>query len=106
MHGVIGKAFGPIMALWFLVMVVSASGVSLHHPSVLAAINPVHGLRYCSRTDTPSSRRFLRATGAEGLSTTWAISDRVPRLAWSGIVFPSLVLNYAGLAKFRRRADF
>ena len=42
----IGKAFGPIITLWFLVMAVLGIWGIVHHPSVLAAVNPVHGLRY------------------------------------------------------------
>jgi KUP system potassium uptake protein len=42
----IGKAFGPIMALWFLtIALLGIWGIS-QHSSVLVAINPRHGLSY------------------------------------------------------------
>ena len=42
----IGKAFGPIMALWFLtIALLGIWGIS-RHPSVLVAIDPRHGLSY------------------------------------------------------------
>lgn len=42
----IGKAFGPVMAFWFLTIgILGARGV-IQHPSVLAAINPIYGLSF------------------------------------------------------------
>ena len=99
----IGKAFGPIMALWFLVMAVLGIWGIVHHPSVLAAVNPVHGLRYLFSNGYASflvlGGVFLCVTGAEALYADMGhFGSRPIRLAWSGIVFPSLVLNYAGQA--------
>ena len=101
----IGKAFGPIMALWFLVMAVLGIWGIAHHPSVLAAINPIHGLRYLFSNGYASflvlGGVFLCVTGAEALYADMGhFGSRPIRLAWSGIVFPSLVLNYAGQAAF------
>src|ERR1700675_2688462 len=42
----IGKAFGPIMCLWFLAIAVLGIAGIAHHPAVLAALNPLYGLRY------------------------------------------------------------
>jgi len=99
----IGKAFGPIMALWFLVMAVLGIWGIVHHPSVLAAVNPVPGLRYLFSNGYASflvlGGVFLCVTGAEALYADMGhFGSRPIRLAWSGIVFPSLVLNYAGQA--------
>src|SRR5467141_2619698 len=42
----IGRAFGPIMALWFItIAVLGLWGIS-RRPSVLVAIDPRHGLSY------------------------------------------------------------
>src|SRR5258708_5544803 len=42
----IGRAFGPIMALWFLTIAVLGIAAIARHPSVLAAIDPRYGLHY------------------------------------------------------------
>ena len=99
----IGSAFGPIMALWFLVMaVLGISGIA-QHPSVLLAIDPRAGLAYLWGGGLTSflvlGGVFLCVTGAEALYADMGHFGAKPiRLAWSALVFPSLVLNYAGQA--------
>src|ERR1700736_4983845 len=99
----IGKAFGPIMGLWFL----SIAGLGIlgivRHPAIVAAFNPVIGLRYLFSHGYASflvlGGVFLCVTGAEALYADMGHFGRRPiRLAWSVIVFPSLLLNYAGQA--------
>jgi KUP system potassium uptake protein len=97
----IGKAFGPIMALWFLSIAVLGLWGVMRHPAVLAALNPLYGLRYLLSNGYASflvlGGVFLCVTGAEALYADMGHFGRRPiRLAWSGIVFPSLILNYAG----------
>jgi KUP system potassium uptake protein len=42
----VGKAFGPIMLIWFATMAMLGGIVRiLRHPQVLGALNPIHGLR-------------------------------------------------------------
>jgi KUP system potassium uptake protein len=97
----IGKAFGPVMALWFLaIALVGLWGVA-RHPAVFAAINPLYGLRYLFSHGLVSflvlGGVFLCVTGAEALYADMGhFGPRPIRLAWSAIVLPSLVLNYAG----------
>ncbi len=45
----IGKAFGPVMAVWFLTLAVMGVAGLLHHPSVLAAINPLYAVSFLPR---------------------------------------------------------
>jgi len=99
----IGSAFGPIMALWFAVL----GGLGLwgiaHHPAVLLAINPLAGLAYLRSGGLTGflvlGGVFLCVTGAEALYADMGhFGARPIRLAWSALVFPSLVLNYAGQA--------
>jgi KUP system potassium uptake protein len=97
----IGKAFGPIMALWFLSIAVLGLWGVMQHPAVLAALNPLYGLCYLLSNGYASflvlGGVFLCVTGAEALYADMGHFGRRPiRLAWSGIVFPSLILNYAG----------
>ena len=97
----IGRAFGPIMALWFVL--IGALGVwgIAQHPAVLWAIDPRHGIRYLFSGGATSflvlGGVFLCVTGAEALYADMGhFGPRPIRLTWSFLVFPSLVLNYAG----------
>jgi KUP system potassium uptake protein len=97
----IGKAFGPIMGLWFLSIAVLGLWGIVRHPAVFAALNPLIGLRYLFSNGYASflvlGGVFLCVTGAEALYADMGhFGARPIRLAWSGVVFPSLILNYAG----------
>ena len=99
----IGKAFGPIMGFWFLA--IAALGVCgiVRHPAVLAALNPLYGFRFLFSNGFTSflilGGVFLCVTGAEALYADMGhFGPRPIRFAWSAIVLPSLVLNYAGQA--------
>ena len=99
----IGRAFGPIMALWFTVMAMLGLWGIIQHPTVLFAINPRYGLAYLLAGGQTAflvlGGVFLCVTGAEALYADMGhFGARPIRLAWSAIVFPSLVLNYAGQA--------
>ena len=99
----IAKAFGPIMALWFAtIALLGIWGIS-QNPSVLLAIDPRHGLSCLISGGTRGflvlGGVFLCVTGAEALYADMGHFGAGPiRLAWSAVVFPSLVLNYAGQA--------
>jgi KUP system potassium uptake protein len=99
----LGRAFGPIMALWFAtIAVLGIWGIS-RYPSVLLAIDPRHGLSYLLAGGGTGflvlGGVFLCVTGAEALYADMGHFGAGPiRLAWSVVVFPSLVLNYAGQA--------
>jgi KUP system potassium uptake protein len=97
----IGRAFGPIMGLWFLAMAVMGIAGIARHPAVLAALNPLYGLRYLVSNGVASflilGGVFLCVTGAEALYADMGhFGPRPIRLTWSFIVLPSLFLNYAG----------
>src|ERR1700726_5325532 len=99
----IGHWFAPVMLVWFLAM--AAMGISgiVQHPSVFAALNPAYGLSYLFSHGATGflvlGAVFLCVTGAEALYADMGHFGRGPiRLAWFAIVFPSLILNYAGQA--------
>ena len=99
----IGTAFGPIMALWFLVMAVLGLWGIAQHPTVLLAIDPRAGFTYLHTGGLTGflvlGGVFLCVTGAEALYADMGHFGAKPiRLAWSALVFPSLILNYAGQA--------
>ena len=99
----IGHFFGPIMLIWFVAM--AAMGISgiVQHPTVFAALNPVYGLHYLFSHGMTGflvlGAVFLCVTGAEALYADMGhFGSRPIKLAWFAIVFPSLILNYAGQA--------
>jgi KUP system potassium uptake protein len=97
----IGRAFGPIMLVWFVTIALLGIWGIVQHPSVLLAINPTHGLSYLFSHGMTGflvlGGVFLCVTGAEALYADMGhFGARPIRLAWSVLVFPSLVLNYAG----------
>jgi KUP system potassium uptake protein len=97
----IGKAFGPVMLLWFLVLAGLGIAGILRHPAVLAALDPRCGIRYLLSGSAGGflvlGGVFLCVTGAEALYADMGHFGKRPiRRAWYGLVFPSLVLNYAG----------
>src|SRR3984893_18669566 len=97
----IGKAFGPIMALWFVVIGTLGVWGIAQHPAVLWALDPRHGIEYLFSGGATSflvlGGGFLCVTGAEALYADMGHFGATPiRLAWSALVFPCLVLNYAG----------
>lgn len=99
----IGGLFGPIMALWFVVIAALGIWGIVQHPSVLVAIDPRRGLAYLFSGGATGflvlGGVFLCVTGAEALYADMGhFGARPIRLAWSVLVFPSLVLNYAGQA--------
>ena len=99
----IGNAFGPIMALWFLVLAMLGLWGIVQHPTVLFAIDPRAGFAYLLTGGQTGFLAlggvFLCVTGAEALYADMGhFGARPIRLAWSALVFPSLVLNYAGQA--------
>jgi KUP system potassium uptake protein len=97
----IGKAFGPVMSVWFLAIAVMGIAGIAHHPAVFAALNPLYGMHFLLSNGFVSFLTlggvFLCVTGAEALYADMGhFGPRPIRLTWSFIVLPSLVLNYAG----------
>jgi len=99
----IGQAFGPIMFVWFVAMALMGISGIVQHPGVLAALNPQYGLAFLFSHGVSGflvlGGVFLCVTGAEALYADMGHFGRVPiQLSWFAIVFPSLILNYAGQA--------
>ena len=99
----IGRALGPLMLAWCLAMAaLGVYGVALH-PAVIAALNPYYGVRFLVSGGAAGffilGGVFLCVTGAEALYADMGHFGPKPiRVAWLALVFPSLVLNYAGQA--------
>lgn len=97
----VGRAFGPVMLLWFITMgLLGLVGVA-HHVSVLTSLDPRYGIKLLFGHGlvgfTLLGGVFLALTGGEALYADMGHLGRAPiRMAWYGIVLPALVLNYAG----------
>lgn len=97
----IGHWFGPIMLIWFLTMALLGIGGIVRHPAIFAAVNPSYGLSYLFSNGATGflvlGAVFLCVTGAEALYADMGHFGQGPiKLSWFAIVFPSLILNYAG----------
>ena len=97
----VGRLFGPVMLLWFVVLGVLGLWQIAKHPTVLYAINPIHAYRLISDQGLGVFWTFgsivLAVTGAEALYADMGHFGRRPiRLAWLGLVMPGLLLNYFG----------
>jgi KUP system potassium uptake protein len=97
----IGRAFGPIMLFWFVV--IAALGVTgiAHHPAVLAAFDPRHAIRFLGHAGTAGflvlGAVFLCVTGGEALYADMGHFGKASiRSCWYTVVLPAVVLNYAG----------
>ena len=97
----IGKLFGPITVVWFVAIAAIGLAQILKNPGVLVAVSPVHALRFAfnhySIAFITLGAVFLCVTGAEALYADMGHFGKNPiRLAWFGLVMPSLMLNYFG----------
>jgi KUP system potassium uptake protein len=102
-HGteMVGKFFGPIVILWFVVL--GSIGVSniIDNPQILHAINPIHAYEFLTSRGAgiflAIGTVVLAVTGAEALYADMGHFGRPAiRIAWVGLVFPGLALNYLG----------
>jgi len=97
----VGRLFGPVMLLWFLVLGVLGVWQIAKNPAVLYAINPYYAFRLISDQGLGIFWAFgsivLAVTGAEALYADMGHFGRKPiRTGWLGLVMPGLLLNYFG----------
>jgi len=97
----VGTLFGPIMVLWFAILMVLGLINIVGNPAVLSAINPLYGFHYLL-SNGPLGFLSLGAvvlclTGAEALYADMGHFGAKPiKLAWLGYVLPALLVNYFG----------
>ncbi|MFN0091628.1 MAG: potassium transporter Kup [Acidimicrobiales bacterium] len=99
--GKVGNVFGPVMVVWFSVLAVLGIGEIVQEPGVLAAVNPLHGVRFFSRNPWEGflalGSMFLCVTGGEALYADMGHFGRKPiQASWFAFVFPALTLTYFG----------
>jgi len=97
----VARFFGPITALWFLVI----AGLGVYHiaddPSIVRALLPHHGVIFLGENGLLGfiilGSVFLAVTGAEALYADMGHFGKKPiRAAWLAFVLPALLLNYLG----------
>ena len=99
--GGIGRYFGPITLVWFVVLALLGVVHIAKHPAVLAALSPHHALNFLWSQPGVAFLALgavvLCVTGAEALYADLGHFGKKPiRLAWFTLVWPALVLNYFG----------
>jgi KUP system potassium uptake protein len=97
--GFMGKAFGPVMVIWFTMLSVLGLNYLVKDPGVLAAINPIYAIKFI--TQFPNAvvllgGVFLATTGAEALySDLGHCGIKNIRISWM-FVKTALLINYFG----------
>jgi KUP system potassium uptake protein len=99
--GKVGAWFGPIIVLWFATLTVTGVVQIVQQPAILAALNPLHAWHFLAERGfgvlLAVGAIVLAITGAEALYADMGHFGRAPiRLAWLGLVFPALAINYLG----------
>ncbi len=99
--GSIGKAFGPIMVTWFVVLILLGVPQIVQNPSIFRAFSPTYAVAFA--LDRPfiafvaMGAVVLAVTGVEALYADMGHFGRKPiMLAWCMLVLPALAINYLG----------
>jgi len=101
----IGRVFGPVMLIWFFTIGVIGLTHILENPGVLAAVNPANGLHllrsHPGKAAAIMGAVVLAITGAEALYADMGhFGRKYISIAWYGVAFPGLLLNYFGQGAF------
>ena len=97
----VGGLFGPVMIVWFVTIGVLGIAWIVRAPAVLGALDPRHAIRYFVDNGWHGfpvlGAVVLAVTGGEALYADMGHFGKRPiRLAWYGLVLPTLMLNYFG----------
>jgi KUP system potassium uptake protein len=97
----VGRFFGPVTLVWFVVMAALGLLHVMAQPQVLGALSPHHALAFAWRQPGTAFAALgavvLCVTGAEALYADLGHFGKAPiRWAWFVVVMPALVINYFG----------
>ena len=97
----IGKFFGPVMIVWFIVIAALGLSSIVKNPQVIEALNPWYAIRFFAANHFHGiivlGSVVLCITGGEALYADMGhFSPRAIRISWLGLAFPALLLNYFG----------
>ena len=99
--GKIGRLFGPVMVIWFVVLAGLGVAAILKSPQILRAANPIYGVMLFTREPWTAfvalGSVVLAVTGCEALYADMGhFGARAIRWAWLYFALPALLLNYFG----------
>lgn len=99
--GLVGKLFGPIIVVWFVVLAGFGVAEIIKQPAILAALNPLMAFQFLAERGwhvfAAVGAIVLAFTGAEALYADMGHFGKRPiQFAWGGLVLPALALNYMG----------
>jgi len=101
----IGRVFGPVMLVWFVVIGLMGVSHVIDNPGILVAVDPRYGINLL--LSHPMNAKMilgavvLAVTGAEALYADMGhFGRKYISIAWYGIAFPGLLLNYFGQGAF------
>ena len=97
----VGKFFGPVIVVWFVVLGAVGAWHISRNPAILAALNPMYAFSFLADRGTgvflAVGAVVLAITGAEALYADMGHFGRSAiRIAWTSLVLPGLALNYLG----------
>jgi KUP system potassium uptake protein len=102
-HGTekVGKVFGPITLIWFLVMGALGLYNVIDNPHVFMSVNPMYAINFFADNGWTGfivlGSVFLVVTGGEALYSDLGHFGRHPiDAAWFSCVLPCLMMNYFG----------
>lgn len=102
-HGThaVGRFFGPIVIIWFLALATIGVHQIAQAPEVLQALHPQYAWQFLQARGAgvfiAIGAILLAVTGAEALYADMGHFGRPAiQMAWLGLVFPCLALNYLG----------
>jgi KUP system potassium uptake protein len=98
----VGRIFGPIMVVWFVVIAIFGVLQIIRQPQILNALNPLYALAFLADGNLYAGLMAMGAvmlvvTGGEAMYADMGHFGAGPiRFGWFGLVYPALVLNYLG----------
>lgn len=98
---IVGRAFGPVMVVWFAVLALLGIPQIVTNPHILKALSPTWAVAFLVEDPfvafVAMGAVVLAITGAEALYADMGHFGRAPiRRAWFLAVFPALTVNYLG----------
>ena len=105
----VGRVFGPIVFVWFIVIAFLGARQIVQAPEILKAFNPLYGLALLHYSGVYKTLLVLGAlmlvmTGGEAMYADLGhFGARPIRVSWFSLVYPALLLNYLGQGAFLLR---
>ena len=97
----IGKIFGPIMVIWFVLIAILGVMEIYNYPAILKAVNPWYAVNFFAENHFHGfivlGAVVLCITGGEALYADLGhFGRRSIRFSWFCVAYPALLLNYFG----------